>query len=145
MNLIYASCVENHQKQIVLVPTGPTHVEMQFVFVSFVIYIIIYNTTPPPLLKKQEYQQIPYLHFYSSCPPTDYAIKSWVRTQYLSMHHTFELKLRRWLISSLPSKWDDELTIDPKWGDRWLGQSCLLFSHRELGRLLVPLLLLCWH
>jgi len=59
---------------------------------SFVIYILIHNTTPPPLLRKQVYQQIPYLHFYSSCPPTDYAIKSWVMTQYLSMHHTSELK-----------------------------------------------------
>jgi hypothetical protein len=58
--------------------------------------VIIYNKTPPPLLKKQEYLQIPYLHFYSSCPLVDYAIQSWARKQYLSMPHTFELKLRRY-------------------------------------------------
>jgi hypothetical protein len=53
-----------------------------------------YTTRPSrPLLRKQEYPQIPCLHFYSSCPLVDYAIESWVKMQYLSKPRTFELPL----------------------------------------------------
>jgi len=81
-------------------------------------YIIIYNTIPWPLLRKQEYQQIPYLHFYSSCPLTDYATVSWVKMQYLSMRRTFELKLRRYLSAFWRRNREEKLTISPEWGDR---------------------------
>ena len=52
------------------------HIESNRTVIYMTRLYSIYNTTSPTLLKKQVYPQIPYLHFYSSCPPTDYVIKS---------------------------------------------------------------------